>query len=304
MSLPQPPTSTKRKTLTAYVSVWVVLGGFALAYLTLLGLRPDALAGLSSAGEPDQNVVALQRDVTRALGDLDPLRNTLGEMKMDLANVKSGIQAAKNRDVQLAKRLIALEKTSQEARSNVSDQTNDSTAPLAPRPTPINRKGAGAAANPQMLNANPARTNPIDTASVSRQATAPTATPSSSVAAKTATLPPAKKKEPVKAPVKKVAATKAPAKEPPKAVGVQLATGPSVASLQLNWSVLADRNRDALGHLQPRYTTRGKKSNPAYDLVAGPLGSTQQAEIVCKVLGERGHSCKVGAYRGNVLPPT
>lgn len=299
MSLPQPPTSTKRKTLTTYVSVWVVLGGFALAYLTLLGLRPDALAGLSSAGDADQNIVALQRDVTRALADLDPLRNTMGEMKADVANLKTGIRAAKNRDVQLAKRLIALEQTPPGVQGNVSAQTNDSTAPIAPRPTPINRKGAGAAANPQLLNANP-----IDTASVSRQATAPTATQSSTVAPVTAKLPPAKKKESVKAPVKKVAATKAPAKKPPKTVGVQLATGPSVASLQLNWSVLADRNKDALGHLQPRYTTRGKQSKRAYDLVAGPLGSKQQAEIVCKVLGERGHACKVGAYRGNVLPPT
>jgi hypothetical protein len=299
MSLPQPPISTKRKTLTAYVSIWVVLGGFALAYLTLLGLRPDALAGLSPAGDADPNVVALQRDVTRALADLDPLRNTLGEMKADVANLKTGFRAAKDRDVQLAKRLIALEQPSPGVQDNVSAQTNDSTAPVAPRPTPINRKGAGAAANPQVLNANP-----IDTASVSRQATAPTATPPSTVAPVAAKLTPAKKKEPVKAPVKKVAATMAPAKEPPKAVGVQLATGPSLASLQLNWSVLTDRNKDALGHLQPRYTTRGKQSNPAYDLVAGPLGSTQQAEIVCKVLSDRGHACKVGAYRGNVLPPT
>ena len=111
-------------------------------------------------------------------------------------------------------------------------------------------------------------------------------------------------KAPVSVPVKKVTAKKAPAKKPPKSVGVQLVTGPSVASLQLNWSVLADRNKDALGHLQPRYTSRGKPSKPTYDLVVGPLGSTQQAEIICKVLGQRGHSCKVGTFRGNVLPPT
>ena len=283
MPLPQPPKPTKRRTLNPYVSVWVVLGGFALAYLTLLGLRPDALGGLSAAtGAAEQDAVNLQRDVTRALADLDPLRNSLGEMKMDVANLKSQMQATADRNAQLERQLTTLQRTASKAPDNVS----------------------GAAAGPQLLNGKQVQANPIDTASVSRPAIAFAAIQSSTLAPPAAKPRTAKKKAPVKAPVKKVAAKKLPAKKPPKSVGVQLATGPSVASLQLNWSVLADRNKDTLGHLQPRYTTRGKPSKRTYDLVAGPLGSTQQAEIICKVLSQRGHSCKVGTFRGNVLPPT
>ena len=283
MPLPQPPKPTKRRTLNPYVSVWVVLGGFALAYLTLLGLRPDALGGLSAAiGAADQDAVTLQRDVTRALADLDPLRNSLGEMKMDVANLKSQMQATADRNAQLERQLTTLQRTASTEPDNVS----------------------GAAAGPQMLNGKQVQTNPIDTASVSRPAIAFAAIQYSTLAPPAAKPRTAKKKAPVKVPVKKVAAKKLPAKKPPKSVGVQIATGPSVASLQLNWSVLADRNKDTLGHLQPRYTTRGKPSKRTYNLVAGPLGSTQQAEIICKVLGQRGHSCKVGTFRGSVLPPT
>jgi len=283
MPLPQPPKPTKRRTLNPYVSVWVVLGGFALAYLTLLGLRPDALGGLSAAiGAADQDAVTLQRDVTRALADLDPLRNSLGEMKMDVANLKSQMQATADRNWQLERQLTTLQRTASTEPDNVS----------------------GAAAGPQMLNGKQVQANPIDTASVSRPAIAFAAIQSSTLARPAAKPRKAKKKAPVKAPVKKVAAKKLPAKKPTKSVGVQLATGPSVVSLQLNWSVLADRNKDTLGHLQPRYTTRGKPSKRTYNLVAGPLGSTQQAEIICKVLGQRGHSCKIGTFRGSVLPPT
>jgi hypothetical protein len=283
MPLPQPPKPTKRRTLNPYVSVWVVLGGFALAYLTLLGLRPDALGGLSVAtGATDQGAVNLQRDLTRALADLDPLRNSLGEMKMDVANLKSQMQATADRNAQLERQLTTLQRTASKAPDKVP----------------------GAAAGPKLLNEKQAQANPIDTASISRPAIALAAIQSSTLAPPAAKPRTAKKKVPVRVPVKKVTAKKAPAKKPPKSVGVQLATGPSVASLQLNWSVLADRNKDALGHLQPRYTSRGKPSKRTYDLVVGPLGSTQQAEIICKVLDQRGHSCKVGTLRGNVLPPT
>ena len=284
MSSPQPLKLKKRKTLTPYVSVWVVLGGFAIAYLALLGFRPDALAKLNSAG-PAANQ---QRNVERALADLDPLRNTLGEMKMDVANLKTELQVAADRHAEVANRLNHLEGTGSSKTSN------------ARRVKPAMQNSADAGSGVQILNGNRAQVDPINTASLSRPAIALAAT-QPSLAARGQ---PVKKKVIVKAPVKKVAARKAPAKKPPKTVGVQLATGPSIASLQLNWSVLADRNNDALGHLQPRYTTSGKPSKKTYDLVAGPLGTAQQAEIICKVLGERGHSCKVGAYRGSVLPPT
>ncbi|MFA9442222.1 MAG: hypothetical protein ACERIG_01375, partial [Hyphomicrobium sp.] len=173
-----------------------------MAYLTLLGLRPDALGGLSAAtGAADQDAVNLQRHVTRALADLDPLRNTLGEMKMDVANLKSQMQATRDRNAQLDRQLTTLQRTASKAPDNVS----------------------GAAAGPQLLNGKQAQANPIDTASISRPAIALAAIQPSTLAPPAAKPRTAKKKAPVKAPVKKVAAKKAPAKKPPKSVGVQLA---------------------------------------------------------------------------------
>ncbi len=91
----------------------------------------------------------------------------------------------------------------------------------------------------------------------------------------------------------------APAK--PALVGVLLATGPSVDSLRLSWTILNDRAADAVRTLHPRYVVSGKDTERTYGLVAGPLETIADAKAVCKVMADRGMACEVSQFRGNAF---
>lgn len=91
----------------------------------------------------------------------------------------------------------------------------------------------------------------------------------------------------------------APAK--PAQVGVLLATGPSLDSLRLSWTILNDRHADAVRTLNPRYVVSGKDNERTFGLVAGPLGSVADAKAVCKTMTDRGMPCEISQYRGNAF---
>ena len=80
-----------------------------------------------------------------------------------------------------------------------------------------------------------------------------------------------------------------------------LATGPSVDSLRLNWSILTDRHGDSVKNLQPRYIVSGKADQRVYSLLAGPVASTAQAKSLCQAMAQKGVACEVSAFRGNAL---
>jgi hypothetical protein len=84
-------------------------------------------------------------------------------------------------------------------------------------------------------------------------------------------------------------------------VGVLLATGPSVDALRLSWTILVDRNADAVRGLQPRYVSSGKGEERTYGLVAGPVQTTDAAKALCKTIIERGMACEVSVYKGNAF---
>ena len=96
-----------------------------------------------------------------------------------------------------------------------------------------------------------------------------------------------------------------PAKAEGPQAAVQLGTGPSVDSLRLNWTLLSQRHQGVLQKLQPRYTARGDSGNgsagAAYDLIAGPVSTSAEAQRICDALRAQNVSCKVGAFGGNAL---
>jgi len=94
---------------------------------------------------------------------------------------------------------------------------------------------------------------------------------------------------------------KAAAPVKPAQVGVLLATGPSLDSLRLSWSILNDRNGDAVRSLHARYVVSGKDNERTYGLIAGPLETVADAKAVCKTITERGMACEVSQYRGNAF---
>lgn len=84
-------------------------------------------------------------------------------------------------------------------------------------------------------------------------------------------------------------------------IGVRLATGPSLDSLRLSWTALADRHGPTVRTLQPRYVTGIDATGLTYDLIAGPFNTAAEATAVCARLHANGVRCALGEFTGNAL---
>lgn len=252
----------RRRTFTPYVIGYLVSALLALAYLVFLGVRPDLVAMWRDKPNDAQTaIVETQRNVERALADLDPIKQGVGEMKMDVDNMKTGMQEAMERDRVLLSKVETLERNAAQASEKVA------AAPAAPKKV--------AAAAPAAAPAKPAA-----------PAAAKPATPAA----------PAKSIE-----TGSIEQPKAGAPVKPAPVGVLLATGPSLDSLRLSWQILNDRHGTTMKQLQPRYVVSGKADERTYGLVAGPLANVAAAKDVCKTMSDNGISCEVSQYRGNAF---
>jgi hypothetical protein len=118
----------RRRTFTPYVLGYLVSALLALAYLVFLGVRPDVVAMWRDKPDEAQTVlVETQRNVERALADLDPIKQGVGEMKMDVDNMKTGMQEAMERDRLLLQKVETLERNVAQASEKVA------AAPAAPK---------------------------------------------------------------------------------------------------------------------------------------------------------------------------
>lgn len=312
MSVLPSPGPVGRRILTPYVLVWVAAAGLATVYLALLGLQPDFFARFAQDNsDVEQQLTETKRDMTRAFADLDPLKSTVGEMRLDVANLKMAAKESLARDADLEGRVSALESGSRRpevARIGEATTASASAAPPPPAPTRAPREAAASEPAPgpvkvvpplpsgpapkdaQVINGAPKRAAPIETSSIEgseANAQAPNTPAPKTQAAKTQVA--------VVKPPKPAAAAK------PAPVGVLLATGPSVDALRLNWSILTDRHADSVKNLQPRYIIGGSTDQRTYSLVAGPIGSTEKAKSLCQAMAQKGLSCEVSAFRGNAL---
>jgi hypothetical protein len=264
MSLHSPIAPTRRRTFTPYVLLYLLAASLAVAYLTFLGARPDLVAlWRDKPSEAQTAIVETQRTVERALADIDPLKQGLGEMKMDVANVKAGMQEAVERDRILLEKVETLERTA---------HAPDKVAAAAPPAQP-------AAAKKQVVAKAPEAASVVTTTATANQKPAPsTAIETGSIEQKKAAAPPK-----------------------PAPVGVLLATGPSLDALRLSWTILNDRHSTTVKSLQPRYVVSGKADERTYGLVAGPLETVAAAKAVCKTMTDNGMPCEVSQYRGNAF---
>jgi hypothetical protein len=264
MSLHSPIAPARRRTFTPYVLLYLLAASLAVAYLTFLGARPDLVAlWRDKPSEAQTAIVETQRTVERALADIDPLKQGLGEMKMDVANVKAGMQEAAERDRILLEKVETLERTA---------HAPDKVAAAAPTAQP-------AAAKKQVVAKAPEAAAVVTTTATTNQKPAPsTAIETGSIEQKKAAAPPK-----------------------PAPVGVLLATGPSLDALRLSWTILNDRHSTTVKSLQPRYVVSGKADERTYGLVAGPLETVAAAKAVCKTMTDNGMPCEVSQYRGNAF---
>jgi hypothetical protein len=253
----------RRRTFAPYVMLYLVAAGLAAAYLIFLGMRPDLVALWRE--KPDDTKTALietQRHVERALADINPLKQGVGEVKAEVAGVKTGLEEAAVRDRILLEKVEALERVAIEKVA-------------AQQAAAAKKQAAAKPADPAKAAAAPA----------AKAAAAPVQKAAPVAGIETGSIE--EKKAAAAAPVK------------PAQVGVLLATGPSVDALRLSWSILNDRASDTVRTLHPRYVVSGKDSERTYGLVAGPLETIADARAVCKVMTERGMACEVSQFRGN-----
>jgi hypothetical protein len=317
MSVLQSYGPVRRRMLTPYLLIWVAAAALATGYLALLGVKPEFFAHPSNTADLAQQLVQTKRDVTRAVADLDPLRHTVGEMKLDVTNLQYAAKETAAHDAALDERVSALEtsSTKRPEMARIGEATTDSAqAPAAVPPAPMKdpRKAAAKAPKPaavvaplssapknaKMINGATKQAQvPSETGSIEHGAkAAPVKTAQAGAHAKTAAVA-----HPGAAAVKAPATAKTATAAKPGAVGVVLATGASVDALKLNWTILNDRHSDAVKGLTPHYTVSGPANNRVYSLVAGPVASAEQAKSLCQTMEQKGMTCSVSAYRGSAL---
>jgi hypothetical protein len=243
----------RRRTFAPYVLLYLLAASIAAAYLVFLGMRPDLVAMWRS--KPDETKAAIaetQRSVERAIAQIDPLKQGVGQMQAEVASVQAGLTEAAERDRILLEKVETLERAS-------SDKVAATQPPAKKQAAAVK---APEATKPQ-AQAKPTAPATIETGSIEEKKAA------------------------------------APAK--PAQVGVLLATGPSLDSLRLSWTILNDRAADSVRSLHPRYVVSGKEGERTFGLVAGPLETIADAKAVCKTMTERGMACEVSQFRGNAF---
>ncbi len=82
--------------------------------------------GAQKPNDAQAAIVETQRHVERALADLDPIKQGVGEMKMEVDNMRTGMQEAMERDRLLLAKVETLERAAAQASEKVA------TAPAQP----------------------------------------------------------------------------------------------------------------------------------------------------------------------------
>jgi SPOR domain len=289
-----------------YAGSWTVLALLALAYMITLATNPSILGNWTpERSTPETNEG--QRAAARFATDLSGLRQSFGDIQREMAALNSSVQAGTSRDKEMLERISILEE-------RIKPQAVvEAAAPAAP-PAPKTAVQRQAEARAQKIAEKAATVGTAPAAAETAAATAEAsqsrfvvlnapALPANSIATGSIQAPPA---QGVPAPP---AASQASAAFGPGAIkaaaapsgpaGVEIASGPSLDSLRLNWSMLAERHAPQLKNLEARYTSAGE--GQPYQLIAGPVASTDEAKRVCAQLQAKRVACRVTSFGGNAL---
>jgi hypothetical protein len=257
---------------------WGVAAAAAVAYLSVVVMRPDLIARFNSGGA--------------SVAEIETLRGEVDGLRRDMASVRSLVGETASQQKVIVDRLAALgapvaapvpvSDAAAPALRLDSAPVNGLMSPRADAAAPPSAvvPSAGAArsiADAKVLNAKPA----LETGSVKpapQAAPAPAATPAATPAAAPNEPPP------FAAPVVTPAA---------KPVGVQIASGTSIDSLRLSWNLLSETHADKLKNLEPRYSLSVDNGAVVYNLMAGPVKSAADAKKMCKALAAKAIPCKV-----------
>lgn len=267
----------RSRTFTPYVLIWAMLATLSLLYLGLLATQPATVAHYLGAGTKtaEAEAVATQQAVAVAVAEVQGLRETIDLFRSELIEVRAQISSQSDATRDVATRMAALE---------------ESAAPkVAAGPAAKSKKAEAAAAQKKADAAKDAppkkaaaKKSDLETGSVAQPGAAAAITFGPPTVTPAAVEPPA-----------------AQGAEP--LVGVQIATGPSVDSLRLSWTLLSQRHADSFRALEPRYTSDASGPNQSYDLILGPVGSVDEARRLCQELANKATPCTVSRFTGSAL---
>lgn len=287
-SLPQPSSPQVRsRTLTPYVIGWSALATLSLLYLGALATQPALVAGYLGAGETTAAAEqapqpgASEAAVKEVAGEVQNLRNTIDLFRSELIELRAQVSSQTDAARDLTGRIASLE--SNPAVQRVAKE-----------------QAAKEAAKEKALAEAKAKEDKKLAAAEKKAAEKKKALETGSVAAPAAgeiTFGPPTVTTTIAVPPGDAAAAAAAGRQ----IGVQIAKGPSVDSLRLSWTLLNERHGTAINSYAPRVSTDVSGPNQTYDLVIGPLASTDEARKLCHELAMKATPCQVTRYTGDAL---
>lgn len=282
-SLPQPssPHVMPERRLTKYALIWGGAAAVSLLYLVLLATQPTTVAGVLGASPTKTPEQASNTDklIGETAAEVRALRDSVDTVKSELVEIRAQVSSQNEATSDLMMRTARLEQASED-RQKIAAVDPEATAKEAAAAKKAAKEAAAkeAAAKKQLAAKKAAEKKQLETGSVAQPAAGAitfgpaTVTPASPVVANTASQ-----------------------------LGVQIATGPSVDSLRLSWTLLKERHGVGLHGLEPRYTTDMSGSEQSYDLVIGPLATADDARRLCQELSMRGTPCSLSRFTGDAL---
>ncbi|MEQ1711146.1 MAG: hypothetical protein ABL908_07080 [Hyphomicrobium sp.] len=366
------PIAARPRSISPYVLAWGALALLAAFYLTALTLRPDlvtehlpifrpdSLDGKS--GEPEGNQG--QRAMSKAFAEVQGLRQSVSQMQLELAKLKTELDSSQVHDRTLASRIALLEEkvaaaaptlasaatakaaAAAEARQPEPKQPDKAapkvasavpparldtarleTGSIGARPTTsplpaqlpaqlpamassaLAGSEAAAVVTPNVINAPHRSKLPVAVAqagvapgvAVGAAAVAATATAAATRPAPVAGLTTDSETATLTSFGPATVTTAKP--EPTGPIGLRISNGPSLDSLRLSWSLLADRHSAQFRNMEARYAARVPEGDgdPSFDLIAGPVKTPAEARRICKALAAKNIPCQIGSFAGPSL---
>lgn len=290
-SLPQPSSpQPKGRMFSPYALIWAAGATASVLYLVLLATQPSTVAHYLGAGAKSAEADANQKAISETVAEVQTLRNTIDLFRNELIEIRAQVTNQTDIARNIESRIATLETQPVDPKLAAKDAAAKAAQEKLAKAKADKIAAAEAAKAAAKTATPPAKKAPeaaLETGSVAQPA-AGAITFGPPTVTTTIAVPPSNNPAPVAPPATNL-------------VGVQIATGPSVDSLRLSWTLLNERHGESFRSLQPRYVTDTSGPEQTYDLVIGPVASVDDARRLCQELAMKATPCQVSRYTGDAL---